>query len=257
MTAHRGTSHNKRCLATKQDLRGAHAADRNKGLREDEIQRVKNYFILYVEELAKESSGLIRRRAVSTATVYFRRFYLNNTFLEYDPCCVAPACLYLACKAEESQVQAKLLYHLQTKLQQNGRYPLIAPMDIKQTLDLELALLEGLNFDLVVQSPAVFMMQSLGAAHLDGLGKVAWAVMNDSYLTEACLLYQSCTTAAACIAVAGAFSDQDVSTCLGSLPQAVAMDEAFDVVGLLLRFYQQQREPVSHEACFRYLAMLK
>lgn len=27
------------------------------------------------------------------------------------------------------------------------------------------------------------------------------AVMNDSYLTEACLLYQSCTTAAACIAV--------------------------------------------------------
>lgn len=33
---------------------------------------------------------------------------------------------------------------------------------------------EGLNFDLVVQSPAVFMMQSLGAAHLDGLGKVAW-----------------------------------------------------------------------------------
>lgn len=60
-------------------------------------------------------------RAVSTATVYFRRFYLNNTFLEYDPCCVAPACLYLACKAEESQVQAKLLYHLQTKLQQNGK----------------------------------------------------------------------------------------------------------------------------------------
>ena len=34
---------------------------------------------------------------------------MHHDFLDYDPRKLAPTCLYLACKAEECQVQAKLL----------------------------------------------------------------------------------------------------------------------------------------------------
>ena len=44
-----------------------------------------------------------------TATVYLKRTFVRHSFVELDPRPLAPACLYLACKAEESQVQAKLI----------------------------------------------------------------------------------------------------------------------------------------------------
>jgi len=55
-------------------------------------------------------------RAVATACVYFRRFSATHDFCEHDPRLTAPACLYLACKAEESQLQAKLLFYAMRKV---------------------------------------------------------------------------------------------------------------------------------------------
>ena len=53
---------------------------------------------------------------MATACVYFRRFFVAHEFCEHDPRLVAPACLYLACKAEESQLQAKLLFYAMRKV---------------------------------------------------------------------------------------------------------------------------------------------
>jgi len=55
-------------------------------------------------------------RAVATACVYFRRFSATHDFCQHDPRLTAPACLYLACKAEESQLQAKLLFYAMRKV---------------------------------------------------------------------------------------------------------------------------------------------
>lgn len=55
-------------------------------------------------------------RAVATACIYFRRFFVAHEFCAHDPRLVAPACLYLACKAEESQLQAKLLFYAMRKV---------------------------------------------------------------------------------------------------------------------------------------------
>lgn len=43
-------------------------------------------------------------------------FFLRRPITEYDPRLVAPACLYLASKAEESTVQARLLVFYIKKL---------------------------------------------------------------------------------------------------------------------------------------------
>ncbi len=50
-----------------------------------------------------------QNRVAATAAVYFQRFYLRNEFSEWDPRQVAPACVYLASKTEESPLQAKIL----------------------------------------------------------------------------------------------------------------------------------------------------
>ena len=50
-----------------------------------------------------------RQRVIATATVFFRRFYLKNSYCETDPCLVLAACCYVAAKAEESPVNIKIL----------------------------------------------------------------------------------------------------------------------------------------------------
>lgn len=60
-------------------------------------------------------------RVAATACTYLRRFYLVKDLCEYDPRLVGPACVYLACKTEESQVQAKVLYHFLRKISSTGK----------------------------------------------------------------------------------------------------------------------------------------
>lgn len=44
---------------------------------------------------------------IATATVFFRRFYVKNSYCETDPFIVIAACCYVAAKAEESPVHIK------------------------------------------------------------------------------------------------------------------------------------------------------
>lgn len=44
---------------------------------------------------------------LATAIVFFRRFYLRNSYCETDPALVAAACCYVAAKAEETPVHVK------------------------------------------------------------------------------------------------------------------------------------------------------
>ncbi|KAG6849433.1 hypothetical protein H0H93_008509 [Arthromyces matolae] len=49
----------------------------------------------------------LRQRAIATASIFFRRFYLKNSYCETDPFMVIAACCYVAAKAEESPVHIK------------------------------------------------------------------------------------------------------------------------------------------------------
>jgi transcription initiation factor TFIIIB Brf1 subunit/transcription initiation factor TFIIB len=48
-----------------------------------------------------------RQRVIATAIVFFRRFYIKNSYCETDPFIVIAACCYVAGKAEESPVHIK------------------------------------------------------------------------------------------------------------------------------------------------------
>jgi hypothetical protein len=64
--------------------------------------------------------------------VYFKRFYLRNSFHRHDPFIVAPSCLYLASKTEECITVAKLLVQYVKKLRPNWTH------DAKDLLEYEM-----------------------------------------------------------------------------------------------------------------------
>ena len=60
---------------------------------------------LVISKLGKKLQ--LRQRVIATAIVFFRRFYLKNSYCETDPFLVIAACCYVAAKAEESPLHIK------------------------------------------------------------------------------------------------------------------------------------------------------
>lgn len=75
----------------------------------------------------------------ATSVVFFRRFYLENSALDYDPRVMLPTCVFLASKAENYFIPiAKFCEPL--------------PIDPPQIMQLEFALLKTLKFTLTVHN---------------------------------------------------------------------------------------------------------
>lgn len=87
------------------------------------------------------------KSVVGTATMYFRRFYLNNSLMEYHPRTIMLTCTYLACKVDEFNVSSSQFVG---NLQEN---PAGQEKALEQILEYELLLIQQLNFHLVVHNP--------------------------------------------------------------------------------------------------------
>ncbi|MCO5553439.1 hypothetical protein L7F22_006960 [Adiantum nelumboides] len=139
---------------------------------------------------------------------YLRQVWLfvcRKSFSEYDPRLVAPTCLYLASKAEESTVQAKLLiiYMKKTRAFPQCSY------EVPDILHMEMRLLEALEFYLIIYHPYRSLIQLLQDAGITEMTKVTWSLVNDLYKTDLILMYPPFMIALACIFVASAFQDKD------------------------------------------------
>nr|XP_020450042.1 cyclin-H [Monopterus albus] len=88
------------------------------------------------------------KSVVSTAIMFFRRFYLNNSIMEYHPRIIMLTCAYLACKVDEFNVSSsQFVGNLQHET------PAGQERVLDQILEYELLLIQQLNFHLVVHSP--------------------------------------------------------------------------------------------------------
>lgn len=88
------------------------------------------------------------KSVVGTALMYFRRFYLNNSVMEFHPRTIMLTCAYLSCKVDEfnvssSQFVANLVHES----------PAGQERVAEQILEYELLLIQQLNFHLVVHNP--------------------------------------------------------------------------------------------------------
>ncbi|XP_028929317.1 cyclin-H [Ornithorhynchus anatinus] len=87
------------------------------------------------------------KSVVGTACMYFKRFYLNNSVMEYHPRIIMLTCAFLACKVDEFNVSS---------IQFVGNVrdsPFGQEKALEQILEYELLLIQQLNFHLIVHNP--------------------------------------------------------------------------------------------------------
>lgn len=165
---------------------------------EDDLVRIRVCFAQFISSLAKKSS--LRQRVAATASVYFKRFYMKNCYRDHDPRLLAPAALYLAAKTEEHTVQAKALIS-----QANAMYRAdhSYPYGIRDLHDYEFRIINELQFNLIVFHPYRPLTQLCN--EIEGMSdclQTAWAILNDSYRTDACLLFPPFVIAISCLFMA-------------------------------------------------------
>lgn len=92
------SSHYQQWILTKDDL----VRDRRYDLQfltPEEYQKLNIFFANLIQVLGEQLK--LRQQVIATATVYFKRFYVRNSFRSIDPLLMAPTCIFLASKVEE------------------------------------------------------------------------------------------------------------------------------------------------------------
>ena len=155
----------------------------------------------------------VRQRVVATAIVYMRRVYARHSFVSFAPWVLAPACLYLASKAEECCVGAKFVAFYSKKLeeQKRGGGGGMGYVSEAELVEMEMLLLEALDYYLLVFHPYTPAMTYLTDAGLSAdLTQTCWSLLNDSYRTDLCLLHAPHVIALGCIYLAAQLMDKDI-----------------------------------------------
>lgn len=181
-------------------------------------------FILQVGMMLK-----LPQMTLSTAAVFFHRFLMRRSLVAkdgYRPLHhyqIAATSLFLATKVEENCRKMKELVVACVRVALKDPNKLVD----EQTKDFwrwrdtilynEDVLLETICFDLTVEPPyktMYTMLQYLGVEHNKKLRDAAWSFLNDTAITQLCLLFTSRTIAAASLYCAAklcevAFPDED------------------------------------------------
>lgn len=149
----------------------------------------------------------VKQQVISTAIVYFKRFYVRNSLKSIDPLLMAPTCIFLASKVEEFGVisNTRLIQACQTVVKNkfSYAYPQEFPYRITHVLESEFYLLELMDCCLILYHPyrpLTTYVQDLRATYERADGKdhskdkdellnLAWTVVNDTYRTDIPLLY--------------------------------------------------------------------
>uniref|UniRef100_A0A0E0B4Y8 Cyclin-like domain-containing protein n=1 Tax=Oryza glumipatula TaxID=40148 RepID=A0A0E0B4Y8_9ORYZ len=191
MAANFWTSSHCKQLLDQEDVDKVPQADSDRGITPEEFRLVKIHMSFHIWRLAQQVK--VRQRVIATAVTYFRRVYTRKSMTEYDPRLVAPTCLYLASKVEESTVQARLLvFYIKKMCASDEKYR----FEIKDILEMEMKLLEALDYYLVVYHPYHPLLQG---------------IVNDTYKMDLILIHPPYMIALACIYIASVLKDKDIT----------------------------------------------
>ncbi|CAN1131076.1 CYCC1-2 [Linum perenne] len=224
-----------RQLMDPEDVDVVQQLDKDRGITVDDFKLIKMQMANYIAKLAQ--SVKVRQRVVATAITYMRRVYIRKSMSEYDPRLVAPTCLYLASKAEESTVQARALVFYIKKLYSNDDK---FKFEIKDILEMEMKILEALNYYLVVFHPYRSLSQFLQDAgvHDVNMIQLSWGLVNDTYKMDLILMHPPHLIALACIYIASVFREKDVTAWFEEL--RVDMNVVKNISMEILDFYEDQ-----------------
>ncbi|XVF72296.1 hypothetical protein PTKIN_Ptkin12aG0109200 [Pterospermum kingtungense] len=235
MAANFWTSSHFKQLLDPEEVDVVHQQDKDRSITLEEFKLVKMHMANYILKLAQHVK--VRQRVVATAVTYMRRVYTRKSMTEYDPRLVAPTCLYLASKAEESTVQARLLVFYIKKLYSDDKYR----YEIKDILEMEMKILEALNYYLVVFHPYRTLSQLLQDAGMNDMSmtQLSWGLVNDTYKMDLILIHPPYLIALACIYIASVYREKDITTWFEEL--RVDMNVVKNISMEILDFYENNK----------------
>lgn len=91
----------------------------------------------------------LRQRVVSSANVFFRRFFAKNSYCALDPFLVCATCVYVSAKVEESPIHIKSAVAEAARSFQEVGYRGM-PTDNSSLAEMEFYLLEEMEFDMII-----------------------------------------------------------------------------------------------------------
>ncbi|GAA6051523.1 hypothetical protein JCM3770_000396 [Rhodotorula araucariae] len=157
-------------------------------------------------------SSSFKQPVITAAATFVHRFYMRETFQEWDYKLIAAAALFLASKSEEEPRSIKSLVGWMINPAGDDPNAATSPlaMDTRQKIIVyEEAMLRVLCFDLTVRHPhwiavsATKAMWSDEEAEVrDKVAQAAWMILNDSLPAPLCLLHTPPVLAAAALVLA-------------------------------------------------------
>ena len=206
----------------------------------DDLLKIHIFFTNFIQSLGGEQLKL-RQQVISTAIVYYRRFYSRNSLSDVDPLLLCPTCVYLAAKVEESGViqTSNVIMRCKTLLRQkyHNIFNKDYPYKPQQVMECEFILLEMLDCCLVVFHPYRPLTQYISdLGQEDILLPTAWKIVNDTYRSDICLVYPPYLVALAAIHMAAVVQKKDVKAWFTEL--SVDMGKVLEISALILDLYK-------------------
>ncbi len=153
----------------------------------DNLQKIHIFFANFIQYLGAEPLKL-RQQVISTAIVYYRRFYSRHSLKDIDPLLLCPTCIHLASKVEECGMIPAHNLIMRCKHVFRQKYAAIFkkevyPYNAHNLQECEFILLEMMDCCLIVYHPyrpLTLYVGDLGQQQ-DTLLPTAWRIVNDSY----------------------------------------------------------------------------
>lgn len=232
------SSHFQQWLITKQDLARERFHDMQV-LTEEEYQKLLIFFSNLIQALGEQLK--VKQQVIATAIVYFKRFYVRNSFKCIDPLLLAPTCVFLASKVEEFGVISnnRLITTCQqvVKTKFSYAYPQEFPYRINQILECEFYLMEMMDCCLILYHPYRPLVQFVHDwSNKDNILPTAWNVVNDSYRTDVCLLYPPHQIALACLHIACVITQKDCKQWFAELN--TDLDKVLEITRYILNLFE-------------------
>lgn len=208
-------------------------------LSQDEYQKIIIFFANFIQSLGEQLK--VRQQVIATATIYFKRFYARNSLRSIDPLLMAPTCLFLASKVEESGMisNTRLISTCQQVVKTKFAYAYTQefPYRICHVLECEFFLLEAMDCCLILFHPYRSLLQYVQDISGDeSLLQLAWRIINDSLRTDVSLLYPPYMISLAALHMACVIQQKDAKQWFAEL--AVDLEKVIEISRHVLSLYE-------------------
>lgn len=187
---------------------------------------------------------------LGTAVTYLKRFYLNNSVMDYHPKDIMLVCLYMACKVEEYNVTVEQFVQV---LPPNERQRVS-----EYVLRNELMLLQALYFHLTVHNPCRplegFLIDIKTRSHIATTPIESLRASTDNFLqqslfSDVCLLFAPSQIALAGLLHSGSQAEVDLKGYVSTLVQNSEQEELLqDKIKMVISMVSSSTQTSNAEA---------